>query len=332
MIGFGTNWVAIKMLFWPRQPRPVFGQGLIPSQRDQLIQKVADEVLEKLINAELIEQKIVETKIVKRFSDALIEKLQIVVADPEFKEDLKNVVLTVVGDLVSDERFRSSLASNAEQRLEEFAGHGLRTWMVKKLKDVWRRPLIELINKEIENLDDTLSEGLPHLDGVVEALPLALDKRQEQIDHVLTTMLMGLVHEVDVRAIVLDQLSTVTTEQLEKGFREFSDDKLSFITLLGGVLGIVGGTVLVWPLPSFLVLLGLAGTLTVVDLLAYPLMRERYWPKQQGKAPVADEGAESGDEASDEEAEDDEADDEGSPESESEPESEPEPEPARTQE
>jgi hypothetical protein len=87
-IGFGTNWVAIKMLFWPRTPRPVFGQGLIPSQRDQLIQKVADEVLEKLINAELIEAKIVETKIVKRFSDALIEKLQIVVRDDEFKKDL----------------------------------------------------------------------------------------------------------------------------------------------------------------------------------------------------------------------------------------------------
>ena len=44
--GWGTNWVAIKMLFWPRETRPIFGQGLIPSQRDQLIEKVADEVLD----------------------------------------------------------------------------------------------------------------------------------------------------------------------------------------------------------------------------------------------------------------------------------------------
>jgi len=281
LIGFGTNWVAIKMLFWPRQPRPVFGQGLIPSQRAQLIQKVADEVLENLINAELIEQKIVETRIVKRFSGALIEKLQFVVRQPEFKADLRNMILTYVGDLAGDEEFRSRLAEKAEERLEEFGGSALKSWLVKKPKDVWRAPLIELINRELEELESTVDGGLEHLDGVLERLPQALDKRQEQIDHVLTTMLMGLVREVDVREIVLEQLSTVTTEQLEQGFREFSDDKLSFITILGGVLGVVGGTVLVWPLPSMLVLLGLAVAMTLVDVAVHPLMRTRLWPKSR---------------------------------------------------
>jgi hypothetical protein len=284
-IGFGTNWVAIKMLFWPREPRPVFGQGLIPSQRDQLIQKVADEVLEKLINAELIERKVVETRIAKRFSDALIEKLQIVVNDEEFKEDLKRAALTMVGDLVANDEFRRSLMSRAEQRFEEFAGSGMRSWMVKKLKDVWRAPLADFVDNELQNLDVTLTEGIEHLDGAVAALPLAIDKRQEAIDHVLTTMLMGLVHEVDVREIVLEQLSTVTSEQLETGFRAFSDDKLSFITLLGGVLGIVGGTVLVWPLYSVVVLIALGVVLVLIDVFAAPLMREAFWPKKKRGAP-----------------------------------------------
>lgn len=284
LIGFGTNWVAIKMLFWPRTPRPVFGQGLIPSQRDQLIQKVADEVLEKLINAELIERKIVETRIVKRFSDALIEKLQLVVRDDEFKEDLERTVLTMVGDLIANDTFRASLLDRAEARFEEFAGHGMRSWMVKKLKDVWRAPLADFVNSELQILDQTVHEGFEHLDGVVAALPEALDARQEAIDHVLTTMLMGLVHEVDVRAIVLDQLSQVTSEQLEDGFRAFSDDKLSFITLIGGVLGVVGGTVLVWPLPSAVVLLVLGVVLLLVDIIAAPLMREAYWPKRRRRA------------------------------------------------
>lgn len=159
IIGFGTNWVAIKMLFWPRSPRPVFGQGLIPSQRDQLIQKVADEVLEKLINAELIERKIVETRIVKRFSDALIQKLQMVVTDPEFKADLKDVVLTVVGDLIANDEFRHSLLTRAENRFEEFAGSGMRSWMVKKLKDVWRAPLADFVSAELEILDRRSAKG-----------------------------------------------------------------------------------------------------------------------------------------------------------------------------
>ena len=95
---------------------------------------------------------------------------------------------------------------------------------------------------------------------------------------------MGLVREVDVREIVLEQLSTVTTEQLEQGFKEFSDDKLSFITLLGGLLGMVGGTVIVWPLPSLAVLGTLGLTLLLLDLLAKPLMESRFWPRRRNRA------------------------------------------------
>jgi hypothetical protein len=283
IIGFGTNWVAIKMLFWPREMRPVFGQGLIPSQRDQLIQKVADEVLENLINEDLIELKLEQTRIVKRFTESFITKLQGVVREPEFKQDLRDMILTYVGDLTSDARFRDRLAGRAQQSLEEFGGPGLKSWVIKRLENVWKPSLIELINQELEQLDITLDEGIEHLDDVLERLPKALDDRQEQIDHVLTTMLMGLVRELDFREIVLEQLSTVTTGQLEDGFRQFSDDKLSFITLLGGLLGLVGGTVLVWPFASMLVLAVLFGLLVAIDLAIYPLMRSRYYPKRRGR-------------------------------------------------
>jgi uncharacterized membrane protein YheB (UPF0754 family) len=281
IIGFGTNWVAVKMLFWPRQVRPVFGQGLIPSQRDQLIQKVADQVLENLINEELILSKIEETQVVSRFTAAIAEKLRVITKEDEFQQDLRNMILTYVADLTSKKEFRDGLAIKAEQSLEEFAGSKFRGWVVKKLKDVWRAPLVGVLNREIESLEETIDGGLLHMDDILERLPKALEKRQEQIDHVLTTMLMGMVREVDVREIVLEQLSMVTTEQLEQGFREFSDDKLSFITILGGLLGLVGGTVLIWPLRSSLVLASLAVVMTLADVLIHPLMRSRYWPKKR---------------------------------------------------
>ena len=99
-IGFGTNWIAIKMLFWPREARPVFGHGLIPSQRDQLIEKVANEVLEKLINETLILRKIEETQLVQRFTESTIEKLRVISRDPEFERDLRNMILTYVSDQI----------------------------------------------------------------------------------------------------------------------------------------------------------------------------------------------------------------------------------------
>lgn len=280
MIGFGTNWVAIKMLFWPRENRPIFGQGLIPSQRDQLIDKVANEVLEKLINEELIQEKIEETRIVQRFTSSLIEKLQLVVQEPEFKADLRNMVLTYVGQLTSDPKFREQVASRIEESLETFAGSSFRVWLVRRLKNAWRGPLIDVIEEQVARLDETVDEGIGQMDGVLENLPAALEERREAIDQVLSAMLMGMVREVDVREIVYEQLSTVTVEQLEQGFREFSDDKLSFITLLGGVLGVIGGTVIIWPLPSMAVLLGVFTMMAVADVVIYPWMGSAYWPKR----------------------------------------------------
>lgn len=273
MIGFGTNWVAIKMLFWPRESRPVFGHGLIPAQRDQLIDKVASEVLENLINEELILEKIEETAIVERFSSAVIHRVSLVMGDDEFKADLRNMVLTYVGQLASDPGFRDRLAKKAEAGLEDLAGTRFRAWVVTRLKDVWRAPLVDLINHEIEQLDVTVTEGLDRAEEVLARLPDALHERHEQIDRVLSTILVNLVREVDVRAIVYEQLSTVTPDQLETGFREFSDDKLAYITLLGGLFGVVGGSVIVYPLaaPAVLVVLGLL--LTLLDLAVYRLAR-----------------------------------------------------------
>jgi hypothetical protein len=293
-IGFGTNWVAIKMLFWPKESRPVFGHGLIPAQRDQLIDKVATEVLEKLINEELIFRKIEETRVVQRFSEAAIDKLRQVTRDPEFRGDVRAVLLSDAGALVADEGFRGGLARRAESSLEEFAGSAMRSWLVKRLKDVWRPSLVEVLNQELERLDQTVDEGLAHLDDVVERLPRALEARRERIDRVLTAMILGIVREVDVRAIVLEQLSTVTSDELEEGFREFSDDKLSFITLLGGILGVVGGPIVIWPLPTLGVLAALAALLTLVDLAVAPLMRSRHWPRG-GAAQAGDQASSEGD-------------------------------------
>jgi len=218
---------------------------------------------------------------VQRLSSSAIDKLGQITQDPEFKDDLRRVILTWVAELTSNPEFRKRLARRAERSLEDFAGEGLRSWAVRKLKGAWSPPLVRLLNREIEDLEQTVDDGLEHLDELLIRFPEALAGRQDDIDRVLSRMLVGLVREVDVRAIVIEQLDTVTTEQLERGFKEFSDDKLSFITLLGGLLGIVGGTVIVWPLPSIAVLCTLGVGLLVLDLAAKPLMESRFWPRRR---------------------------------------------------
>ncbi len=55
-IGYFTNYVAIKMLFLPRKPYYIFGfkvpftPGLIPKKRDELVDKIAEVVANRVIN------------------------------------------------------------------------------------------------------------------------------------------------------------------------------------------------------------------------------------------------------------------------------------------
>ncbi|AEA33459.1 DUF445 family protein [Hippea maritima] len=55
-IGYSTNYVAIKMLFHPKKPyylgrfRVPFTPGLIPKQKDKLVEKISDVVAQKVIN------------------------------------------------------------------------------------------------------------------------------------------------------------------------------------------------------------------------------------------------------------------------------------------
>ena len=55
---------------------------------------------------------------------------------------------------------------------------------------------------------------------------------------------------------------------------------LTSITLLGGILGAIGGLIIVWPLYSIIGLVVLAAKLGLVDVLLYPLMPHRLWPRK----------------------------------------------------
>lgn len=60
-IGWFTNWIAIKMLFHPREPRNILGirfHGIFPKRQRQFAEKLGKLVSEQLLSFQDIEQKI----------------------------------------------------------------------------------------------------------------------------------------------------------------------------------------------------------------------------------------------------------------------------------
>lgn len=261
LIGFGTNWIAIKMLFWPRERRPIFGHGLIPSQRDDLIKKITCEVSEKLINEELIRKKIEDSGILQKLMLSLNEKLIELTSNEEFQEDTRKLLSSYVKKIVNNPNFRKEIQNIAVAKLEKGFGKIFKRKLFSKVKNIWQVPFVELADKTILKISNLLVSIINDMDIVLENIPKTLDSNSESIENVLLKMQMGLIQEINIRKIITTQLETISAEQLEEGFRQFSDDKLTFITLLGGILGFVGGLIIIWPLIS------LAGIIIIVFFL-----------------------------------------------------------------
>jgi len=63
-IGWFTNWIAIKMLFHPREPKKILGitfQGIFPKRQRQFAEKLGKLVSTELISFKEIEEKITHT-------------------------------------------------------------------------------------------------------------------------------------------------------------------------------------------------------------------------------------------------------------------------------
>lgn len=61
-IGWFTNWIAIKMLFHPKEPKKILGitfHGIFPKRQQQFAEKLGKLVSEELLSFKEIEEKIV---------------------------------------------------------------------------------------------------------------------------------------------------------------------------------------------------------------------------------------------------------------------------------
>jgi len=75
VIGAFTNWLAIKMMFRPHQPKYVFGMkipftpGLIPKERGRLAEAVGSSISENLMNREVLEKNLLSEDMLTKIEE-----------------------------------------------------------------------------------------------------------------------------------------------------------------------------------------------------------------------------------------------------------------------
>ncbi len=273
LIGFATNWLAITMLFQPREKRPIVPQGLIPAQRERVIFRLAQAISQELINEDIIKAKIEESGAIRRYREQAVGVLKSVVEDEGFRDELKDLTAVYVESVLGSEAMRAQLTQIVMEKIEDFAGQGVRGFALKAYRSLNEEAFQRSIERAVQGIPGALDPVLDRLDGALDRVPALVEARSEEIETFATKTVLGFVERLDIYSMIIENARGFDEAQLENLLKKTSNEQLNYIKYLGGILGVVGGFVIWEPVLALAVLTAFSLGLWGLDEALYRLRR-----------------------------------------------------------
>ncbi|MCC6466559.1 MAG: DUF445 family protein [Planctomycetes bacterium] len=301
LVGFATNWVAIKMLFHPRVR--IFGvQGVVPSRRRELARSVGKTLEQHLISGDRMHKLLVSTGAVDAALSRVTGHLPRLLEEPATRElvtrEIAGTIQSTMADVVdaAKEKMREKARSNFTALVTGAAATAsfgpmagiiaagvLKSGLFDKLVGKMIDDLADDLRKDggIQRASDKVVAQLPGRAEAVLADPGMRARLMEQVD----SLTQELLQAVDVAGLVEGELLGRDDSELEELIDRVASSELVFIQVAGGLLGMVAGLALVWPW----LLIPIAGLFLVMVQVARVAER-RYTagqaPKPHPPAPV----------------------------------------------
>lgn len=270
LIGYLTNWLAINMLFKPKLKRPLLGQGLIPAQKNRIAFRLAQAVSTDLINPEIIKQKLISSDLIGIYRKKFIALVHQIIQNPDFRNELKQILIEYVKGLVEDPEIRAGLAKDLiskfeasldEKSIEKIA---LRTYMMMRGEHAQL-----MISNAIGNLPQNLDSLLDNLDTSLDKIPTFLDAKTEQIEDWVSTTLFSVLQQFDVHQLVEENVQRFDEDRISNLIRGTTNEQFQYIQYLGAFLGMFGGLVIWQPVWATLSIALIIGCIAIIDEILY---------------------------------------------------------------
>lgn len=267
LVGFGTNWLAIKMLFYPRKKRPLLGQGLIPSRKDRIATKLGEQISKEIINSELIVRQIRESGLVTQHRRKLTNSLRNIVHNEEFRSDIIELSQHYINQFLRSPEFQDRVKDFV--RGIDFENVGLVEGGILRVykaltgdQDISDRlqDVIESMTFRMDRYEDRLAEYLRKLPEALEEQSLAIE------DYALATMVF-LIEQVNIQNVIVSNLERFDEARLEKLLWGSTSDQLNYIQYLGCFLGLIGGLFIWLPVESIVFTGVMGGIVWGLDVL-----------------------------------------------------------------
>ncbi|MFW6106776.1 MAG: DUF445 domain-containing protein [bacterium] len=260
-VGYWTNWLAIKMLFHPRKKNAVW-QGLVPGRRDELVETIADGVLQRLISPEIVRQYLEDSDAIGTIIRKLSSATQATIDDPEFREELNSLIYQRVYAFCASPQVRREAENAVARILASWTGGGFKGKVMQATKKLWAPQAAKLVGDVLPEVPNALDSIFARLDTELGKLPGLVERHREQIERGVYIAVEQALENLDIRSVVTKQLGDMDDAELEGMLTGGVSREIVFIQTAGGLLGAMVGCAIAFPIARP-VLIGLALVLVV---------------------------------------------------------------------
>lgn len=269
IIGYFTNYVAIKMLFHPREKRPIWGHGLIPSQKYKIAQRIAEAIHEFVVNESIIKKKLKESQISQKITERLTNGTQQLLNDKEFLKELSKYAENTLEQYLQQPEVKTKIISNLDQKLKENFSKGFSKILLKSYTAINSTEYQAKLNKTVDEIPAAVAALIENPEPYIIDIFKQLTEQQANIATKIDTLLIAVLDNLKIQDWLKKQLMEFDEARLELMIEQATSEQLQYIQYLGGVLGILGGLILWQPVLMTIGIGFLVGILLIIDFWLY---------------------------------------------------------------
>ena len=273
VIGYCTNYIAVKMLFYPKKEIKIWGHklpftpGAIPKGKPRLAKAIGNIVANTLLTEEDLKKKILsdetENAVVEKIMDGLSTNLHTSINRICPEEEYTNVKEKVT-NLLTDQILESVQNMNLEHIIVEEAGKAVKsktkgTMLEMFLNDEMLNSLIQPVGGEIVNYIQV--SGADYIKGEISRKLAALEEKsilelcdnlnvsQDSVRGMVSSLYQtaiesaagNLVSKLNIAGIIEEKVSEMCIDDLEKMVLSVMKKELDTIVNLGALVGAILG-------------------------------------------------------------------------------------------
>lgn len=267
LIGYGTNWLAIKMLFKPQKKRPIWGQGLIPAQKYRLSDKIAAAIHINVFNETYIKNSIEKSQIIPKCSQILLKGTESLLNDPDFLNALQTKLEISLTDYFQNEENKKQFTKQLDEKLKKIFHSGIKGFIFKAYTNLQPQQYKTAIEDSIREIPQTIKHLLQNSEKEKQELINTIKNEIPNIEKLLNQIILEAIEKLNLYEIFRRQLYNFNEGQLEDMIWGATNEQLRYIRDLGGALGILGGLIIWQPIEASAFLLTTFGILALLDYL-----------------------------------------------------------------